>query len=268
MKKLIMWTKVMRQNSRYIFSIGMKTLKRALALCLAAVLMCGCTSDEVPIDSSTGNEEDESFVDFQKLAVTNSDIFAWVRIPGTMIDYPVLQNADGDDSFYQTHDSTGRVDPKGAIHIEAANIADMCDFNEVFLGSSPSDGTMFASLNKYLDRTYFDENPFIHVYMDGNALAYYVFAAYERENTRLLEQYDFSYASGCQAFIDEIFESRSMSKLIRNGWEGQVKPENFLLTLSTVNPDTGKQIVVIGCLIGDVAGTIDRYVDYGDPEEY
>ena len=59
-----------------------------------------------------------------------------------------------------------------------------------------------------------------------------------------------------------------MSRLIRNGWEEQVQPENFLVTLSTVNPSTGKQIVVIGCLVGDVAGTIDRYVDYSDPEEY
>ena len=258
----------MSQNSRYRLSIGMKCLKRALAICIAAVFLCGCASDEVPIDASTGDEEDESFVDFQKLAETNSDIFAWVRIPGTMIDYPVLQNADGDDSFYQTHDHTGKEDPKGAIHIEAANIADMCDFNEVLIGSSPADGTMFGSLSRFLDRKFFDENQFIYVYLDGNALAYYVFAAYERENTRLLEQYDFSYASGCQEFIDEIYDSRSMSKLIRNGWEGTVQPENFLITLSTVNPDSGKQVVVIGCLVGDVAGTIDRYVDYGDPEEF
>ena len=55
---------------------------------------------------------------------------------------------------------------------------------------------------------------------------------------------------------------------MREGWEGQVKPENFLITLTTTNAETGKQLVVVGTLIGDVAGTIDRYVDYGDPEEY
>ena len=268
MKKLKIWTKVMDKNSRYRISIGMNIVKRVFVVFVASVLLCGCESDETATDVSSGNEEEESFVDFNKLAETNSDIFAWVRIPGTMIDYPVLQSSEGDDDYYKTHDYAGHDDPKGAIYIEAANSKDMCDFNEVFLGSSPSDGTMFASLSKFLDRTYFDENQFIYVYMNGNALAYYIFAAYERDNTRLLEQYDFSYASGCQAFIDEIYESRDMSRLIRNGWEEQVQPENFLVTLSTVNPSTGKQIVVIGCLVGDVAGTIDRYVDYSDPEEY
>ncbi|WP_029233661.1 class B sortase [Butyrivibrio sp. VCB2006] len=246
----------------------MKRIKRASALLLAVILLSGCASDEIPTDVSTGDEADESFVDFDKLAVINSDIIAWVRIPGTMIDYPVLQSSEGDDDYYRTHDYAGKEDPKGAIYIEAANSADMCDFNEVFLGSAPADGTLFATLPQYLDRAFFDEHSFIHVYMNGNALMYYVFAAYERDNTRLLSQYDFSYATGCQDFIEEIFDSRTMNKVVRTDWEGQIIPENFLLTLSTVNPDTGKQMVVIGSLIGDVAGTIDRYVDYGDPEEY
>ncbi|WP_155838106.1 hypothetical protein [Butyrivibrio sp. FCS014] len=44
--------------------------------------------------------------------------------------------------------------------------------------------------------------------------------------------------------------------------------ENFLITLSTRNnDDPSKQTVVIGCLVGDVRGEIDRYIDYSDPED-
>ena len=58
-----------------------------------------------------------------------------------------------------------------------------------------------------------------------------------------------------------------MNKNVRDGWEGAVGPENFLITLSTESyEDPGKQIVLVGCLVGDLRGTIDRYVDYSDPE--
>ena len=58
-----------------------------------------------------------------------------------------------------------------------------------------------------------------------------------------------------------------MNKLIREGWEDQVQPENFLITLTTKDMLSSKQLVVVGCLVGDVTGQIDRVVDYGDPEE-
>ena len=47
---------------------------------------------------------------------------------------------------------------------------------------------------------------------------------------------------------------------------GELAPENFLITLTTPSIDEpGKQTVVIGCLVGDVRGDIDRYVDYSEP---
>ena len=273
MKKLTMWAKQMRGISRYT-SIDMKTVKRLLAGILIASLLSGCSagSEEGKLfgreDEASKESADDSFVDFDKLRDQNEDIFAWIKIPDTNIDYPVLQSSDGDDSFYKNHDAQKNEDYRGAIYIEAANLKDMCDFNEVLHGSSTSDGTMFSQLNKFLDKNFFDEHPYVYVYMEGNALIYLVFAAYTREDTRLLAEYDFSYASGCQAFLDEIYNGRSMNKLIREGSENQVQPENFVITLTTNDLLSGKQLVVVGCLVGDVTGQIDREIDYGDPEEF
>ena len=257
-----MWTKVFGEKCRYRI-VSMKALKRAFMVLTIMSLLCGCGKET----SKETQSEGASFVDVSEYASKNSDIFAWVRIPETEIDYPVLQSSEGDDSFYKTHDYLKREDPKGSIYIEAANLNDMCDFNEVLHGSSPSDGSMFASLSKFLDESYMDEHNYIYVYMQGNALIYYIFAAYTRENTRLLEQYDFTYASGCQAYLDEVY-SKSMGKVIRDGWENMVEPDNFIITLSTVDNTSGKQTVVVGCLVGDIAGKIDRYVEYEDPDDY
>ena len=254
-------------------STGFGIAKRILAVLLVAALLGGCSAPEfvssiqelVKGEEETETEGDDSpFIDLQKIRQENSDIFAWLNIPDTDISYPVLQSFDGDDNYYRTHNVLQETDPKGAIYIEAANLQDMCDFNTVLHGSSPDDGTMFSGLSNFLDRKYLDEHPYMYLYLDGNVLVYYTFAAFTREDKRLLSQYDFSYASGCQQFLDEIYEGKSMNKVIRSGWEDMVKPENFIITLSTKSSSSGKQTVVVACLVGDIAGKIDRYIDYSD----
>ncbi len=248
------------------------SVKRAFSIFLVLAMLAGCGKSSGggagAVDGGRDETAMDSHVDFDKLSQQNPDIFAWLYLPDTGIDYPVCQSSDGDDSFYITHNAMRESDPKGAIYTECANLKNMCDFNEVLHGSSPADGTMFSDLQNFLDRAYFDEHEYIYLYLDGNALVYYVFAAFTRDNIRLLEQYDFTYASGCEAFLDEIYDSKSMNKIIRNGWEGAVEEDNFIITLSTTNSnDPTKQTVVVGCLVGDVRGDINRYIDYSDPAQ-
>ena len=244
----------MDKTRRYI-DIDRKAIKNIFLTELILVIITGCTRTEEKTNTA---DSEGSLIDFENLREENEDIFAWIYVPGTKINGPLLQNSDGDDEFYKTHNEAKKSDPDGCYFIESANMADMCDFNEVV------HGVQAAELSKFLDRSYFESQQYIHVYMEGNSLVYYIMAAYTRDNTRLLEQYDFSYASGCQQFIDEIYSGRSMNKNIRSGWETGLEPGHFLLTLTSDGDD--KQIVVIGCLVADAAGKIDRDIDWGVPE--
>ena len=49
-------------------------------------------------------------IDFDKLKETNQDIYAWIEIPDTQINYPVVQSGD-DDAYYLNHtiDGTERL---------------------------------------------------------------------------------------------------------------------------------------------------------------
>jgi sortase B len=261
----------MNVSCRNKYIDGVSALKIiASILCIALLTGCagkagsGKAGDVADAEQETAAD---SHVDITKQKQINNDIFGWVYIPDTRIDCPVLQSGDGDDSFYISHNYLKEPDPKGAIFTESANLTNMCDFNEILHGNSLSDGTMFTDLNKFLDRAFFEEHPYIYFYMEGNALIYYTFAAYTRDNYRILEQYDMTNAYGCQEFLDEIYGSRSMNKNIRTGWENAVTPLNFIITLSTVDPsDPSRQIVVVGCLVGDVKGEINRDIDYSDPD--
>ena len=258
----------------------MKKKKNVIqAVVLATLLLCmsaGCGKNEQ--ESSTEQESEEKEVsaairdetgivnetaedekvDFEILKEENPDIFAWLYIPDTKVDCPVLQNTE-EDEFYKEHDAYGRESAYGAAYIEIANLSSMCDFNTVIhLGKETDKAEEFADLYRFADPQFFEEHERFYLYMDGNVLTYEIFAAYERENMSLIRSYDFTYLAGCQRFLNDMYGTRDLSMNLREGWDG-ISPYHFLVTLTAQeNDDADKQFVVIGILIQDEAGKIDR----------
>ena len=188
-------------------------------------------------------------------------MFAWLYIPGTEIDYPVLQSEETD-NYYESHDKFGNTSEEGALYTELANLKNMCDFNTVIHGKTASDGNsgLFQDLYLFADPDFFDSHEEAYLYLDGNLLTYEIFAAYEREDTSLIRTYDFTYIAGCQMFLNDLYGTRSMSMNLRDDWDN-VSPYHFLITLTTKKEEKpDKQFVVVAALVGDAAGTIDRAV--------
>lgn len=82
------------------------------------------------------------------------DAVAWVRIPGTTIDYPVMQANASSPDFYLTHDAYGRDSAWGAPYIDAECAAGLRSPLVIVYGHHMSDGTMFAPLARYSDATF------------------------------------------------------------------------------------------------------------------
>lgn len=53
-------------------------------------------------------------VDFETLQKENPDIYAWITIPGTDIDYPVVQDST-DNTYYLNHAADTSLSDSGAI---------------------------------------------------------------------------------------------------------------------------------------------------------
>ena len=253
-----------------------------IILAAAGLVLSGCGGQEnetsVPVsdDGEAGAEDiaeeqtstglayetaEDTLVDIGALQEENPDVFGWLYIPGTDIDLPVLQNKAEDD-YYESHNAYGETSNEGALYIELANRDNMCDFNTVIHGKCSEDGEegTFAQLYRFADPDFFKTHENVYLYLDRNLLTYEIFAAYEREDTSLIRTYDFTYMSGCQEFLDDLYGTRQMSMNLREGWEGMT-PYHFLITLSATkgeNPDN--QFVVVAALTGDAAGTIDRLV--------
>lgn len=165
------------------------------------------------------------------------------------------------DTYYEDHNARGEEDDTGAVYIELANLTSMCDFNTVLHGKTGADENgLFADIYRFADPQFFEEHERAYLYLDGNVLTYEIFAAYERENTSLIRTYDFTYQSGCQQFLNDLYGIRDMEMNLREGWEG-VNVNHFIITLTTQKEERSqKQFVVTAVLVEDAAGTITRVV--------
>ena len=72
-------------------------------------------------------------IDFAALKEKNPDVYAWISIPGTAIDYPVLQR-ENDNTYYLDHTIDHEEKTEGAIFTENYNNTDFEDPNTVIYG--------------------------------------------------------------------------------------------------------------------------------------
>ena len=72
-------------------------------------------------------------IDFAALKEKNPDVYAWINIPGTAIDYPILQR-ENDNTYYLDHTIDHEEKTEGAIFTENYNNTDFEDPNTVIYG--------------------------------------------------------------------------------------------------------------------------------------
>lgn len=199
----------------------------------------------------------DGHVDFEALQAENPDIFAWIYIPGTEIDAPVLQSPESDD-FYETHEANGEAKERGALYTEMANLMNMCDFNTIIHGKDSKEDDLFHPLHQFENPDFFEEHSEVYIYLPDNVLTYTIYAAYYDESSDILRRYDYTTYEGCKQYLDDFYSIREMGMNYRDGWE-DLTPGHFLLTLNgTTDTEADRQYVVMAALVGDAAGKIDR----------
>lgn len=100
-------------------------------------------------------------IDHEALKEKNSDYIGWIDIPGTIISYPVFYSKDNEN--YMHHDALTNT-YKYAGSIFADMNTDDSARNVNIYGHNMKVGTMFSTLNKYGNRSYFEEHPYFVFY--------------------------------------------------------------------------------------------------------
>ena len=98
----------------------------------------------------------QTVIDFDALKKINPDVVSWITIPGTNIDYPLLQGKDNNQYLHK--DMEGRDSAAGAIFLDHGDKADLSSRHNIIYGHHMKNGTMFKDIVKYKDQQYFDDH--------------------------------------------------------------------------------------------------------------
>lgn len=112
---------------------------------------------------------------YSKLLDINKDIVGWIKIPGTKIDYPVVQ-ADNN-QFYLNHNINKEVSSHGSIFMDYRSLYDE-KLNMVIYGHNMKDGSMFAGLSQYKKADFYKNNPYIEYDSLGEVMKWQIFSVY------------------------------------------------------------------------------------------
>lgn len=180
-------------------------------------------------DPLEGYEVPEKEIDFAGLREENPHVYAWITIPGTGIDGPVLQHPEELD-YYLSHNIDGSSGKPGCIYSQLLNSQDWTDRHTVLYGHNEQKGTVFGPLHNYEDPEFFAEKPYIYVYTEEQVLVYRIFAAHESSDAHLLLTVDSS-QEGWQEYLESIFQPIG----INDNFDRDVElgPDSRVLTLST-----------------------------------
>ena len=188
----------------------------------------------------------EKNLDWASLYAENKDIYAWIYIPGTQVDYPVLQSTS-DDTYYLNHNIDGSYGKPGCIYTEKINSKDFTNYNTVLYGHNMKNGEMFGCLHDYEDKTFFDENPYVYVYTEEKTYVYEIFAAYTATNAHILNTNDFSTQEGFADYLDNVVYNKALTGNFRN--DTRVTSDNRIITLSTCTSNSSRRWLVQAVLV-------------------
>lgn len=207
-------------------------------------------TEETPVDLSAYGVEDRSIAWASLQEEQNKDIYAWIVVPGTVIDYPVLQHPEEMD-YYLEHNLDGSKGRPGCIYTQRMNNKNWSDRNTVLYGHNMRVGTMFAGLHNFEDTDFFEENRYIHIYSeDGRVLVYEIFAAYAFSDAHILMTYDLHTDEGYQQYLDIIGENAKKNGHFRQ--ETEVSAEANIITLSTcIRGSSSQRYLVQGVLVAE-----------------
>lgn len=103
-----------------------------------------------------------SFAEFQK---RNPEVFGWLTVDQTHIDYPLVQGEDN--SRYVNTDPLGVFSLSGSIFLDCNNQKDFSDLNSIIYGHHMAKDAMFGEIEYFQEPSYFEKHTHGQLYYEG-----------------------------------------------------------------------------------------------------
>lgn len=143
--------------------------------------------------------------DWDALKAINPDIVAWIYIPDSPINYPVVQGTDNSKYLHTAFDgSDGWFSSAGTIFIDAKNNAQLLDRNTFFYGHHMRDGSMFAAFDDWTNTTDFNEHRDVYILTPNGNYYAKMFAAVKTNGSEAIVITEFASDTTFQEYIQKM----------------------------------------------------------------
>ncbi|OJV64402.1 MAG: hypothetical protein BGO41_12335 [Clostridiales bacterium 38-18] len=111
---------------------------------------------------------------FSEYMKESPDFIGWFKVPGTNIDYPLVQGKDND--YYLRYDYKNSPDMDGSIYLDYKNSPNLYDTHNAIYGHYLFKGTMFHDLHQYKDEDFYNHHRYVVIVTSREAVLYELFA--------------------------------------------------------------------------------------------
>jgi sortase B len=99
--------------------------------------------------------------DWDALRASNPDIVAWVIVPGTHVNYPIVQGENNSYYLYHLFDSSSSG--AGTVFLDFEGSADFSGKNNIVYGHNMLDGSMFSDIMMFMQQDFFNEHSVVYL---------------------------------------------------------------------------------------------------------
>jgi sortase B len=192
---------------------------------------------------------------WNELKAMNPDFVFWLKVPGTKVDYPVMQRA-GSPEYYLHRDFEGKESASGTPFLSAACDIEKPSQNLVVFGHHMRSGQMFATLTRLTDRSFYDKHYKIQLLTKRGLEEYRIISVFRTQvytgnpdEFRYFSKSDFTGTEDFAAFMAEVTARQYYDTGITASLGDR------LITLSTCEyTSRNGRLVVIGVLADHEGG--------------
>ena len=182
------------------------------------------------------------YVDFDALNSIYPGIVGWIKLDGTLINYPVMQYTDND--FFLTHLPDRTPHRSGSIFLDYRNKRDFSDKSILIYGHETRAGDMFGILKEYRNQEFFEANPVIHLHTPDRDYRLILFAGHVAHSIRDHPPLDFA---NDNEFLEYIEHIRRISVFSSNV---EVSADDRIVSLVTCTYDfSDARLILVGKLV-------------------
>ena len=196
---------------------------------------------------------------YQDSFLANDDMVAWLQIPDTGIDYPVMWTP-GDENYYLYRGFNGKDNKNGCLILDTDSSLAPLTTNLIIHGHNMKSGAMFGNLTDYEKESFYETHKEMFLYTEECKKTYEVIAVFRsqvfKKTDTVFKFYKFFQANTQEEFDDFYNNIKAMS-LYDTGVSAEFGDRFLTLSTCVYHVKNGRFVVV-----AKETDTTDRYLPF------